>query len=472
MVMATEKTPLTSKEENEEPLTSIPWYVCFVSACATLNSVNLGFDIGVNSGVGLLVQEDMGLTDWQLSVFMSSIQFIAAIGGLMSHAITDRLGRTRSFVVAQLIFLIGIAILCFAQTYNHLLLSRLFLGLAIGVSLALDPVYIAELAPAQHRGRLTTWSEIAINVGILIGFIVNWVFADWPSGVNWRIMIACGAVLPVVLILLALTVMPESPRWLIARGRLSEAKEILSRTHPPGEDISMLVSGISRQVESDAGYAEKGWDPLLRPDAITKRLMMVGIGVAFAQQATGIESVVMYSPEIFKNAGVATTVKELFLATVLVGVVKTCCIIIAACYLDSWGRRPMLLSSMFGMTVSHVLLSAAFAFNLRMLAATAVLLFVGFFSVGIGPVTWLFASEVFPLHIRAKAMSIATTVNRLGSGAVALTFLPLCNLIGFSAYYLLFASLIAISMTIQYFTVPETKGLTLEQVSDCFAKDA
>lgn len=473
---ANENTPLAlhipgskSYDKAEE---SPPRYVYAIAACATLNSVNLGFDIGVNSGAGLLIQEDMRLTDWQLGVFMGSIHFVAAIGGLVSHEFTDRLGRRISFAVAQAIFLVGIAILCSAQSYSQLLLSRVFLGIAIGVSLALGPLYISELSPASHRGRLTTWAEVAINLGILIGFVANWVFVDLPQGMNWRVMTASGAVLPVLLIVLSLTVMPESPRWLISKGDVSQARTILASTHPAGEDIEEIVEGIRQQAETDAGYARLGWAPLLQPDACTRRLMMVGIGVAFAQQASGIESIVMYSPEIFRRAGVATSVKELFIATILVGVVKTVFILIAACFLDSLGRRPMLLFSSCGMALSHVLLSVAFFQGLPMLAASAVLLYVGFFSLGIGPITWLFASEVFPLHIRAKAMSTATTVNRIVSATVALTFLPLADLLGFAGYFLLFASIVAVSAVVQFFTVPETKGMTLEKISECFSKGA
>eukprot|EP00928_Gymnodinium_smaydae_P050371 TRINITY_DN33931_c0_g1_i1.p1 TRINITY_DN33931_c0_g1~~TRINITY_DN33931_c0_g1_i1.p1 ORF type:complete len:477 (+),score=47.72 TRINITY_DN33931_c0_g1_i1:61-1491(+) len=472
-----ESTPLISHgciapARDKEKLSDLPWYVCLIAACATINSVNLGFDIGVNSGVGLLIQRDMKLSDWELGVFMGSIHFVAAFGALRSHELTDRLGRRRCFCVAQIIFLVGIAILCFAQSYAHLLLSRLFLGIAIGVSLALGPLYISELAPAAHRGNLTTWSEIAINAGILIGFIVNWIFADLPRGVNWRVMIACGALLPCVLIVFSLTVMPESPRWLIGRGHLSEAKQVLIWTHPPGEDVDALVSGIRKQADTDAEYIALGWTPLLRPDEFTRRMMLVGIGVAFAQQATGIESVVMYSPEIFEQAGVATTVRELFFVTVVVGVVKTFCIFISASFLDGWGRRPMLLWSMAGTGLSMLLLSVSFGLGLATLAAVAVMLYVGFFSLGIGPICWLFASEVFPLRIRGKAMSVAATVNRLVSGLVALTFLPLANFLGYAGYFLLFAVVIAIALVVQYLTVPETKGLTLEEASDTIFKDS
>jgi sugar porter (SP) family MFS transporter len=474
MSTANEKTPLTSQSKDasseEEPL---PMYVWAIALFATINSVNLGFDIGVNSGVGLLIQEDMQLTDWELGIFMGSIHFVAAGGGLMSHEILDRLGRRLTFTVSQFIFLVGIGILCYATTYEQLLVSRVFLGIAIGISLALGPLYIGELSPASHRGRLTTLAEIAINVGILIGFIVNWVFADWPLGVNWRLMTACGAVLPLVLIVLSLTVMPESPRWLIANGEIDKAEVILARTHPAGEDIFALVDGIRTQTEKDKGISALGWEPLLHPDPVTRSMMIVGIGVAFAQQVTGVESVVMYSPEIFKRAGYASTQKELFVATIWVGIVKSVCIVFAALLLDSMGRRPLLLASMAGMACSHVLLASASINGSGAIAALSVLFFVGFFSIGIGPITWIYASEVFPLNIRARALSAATTVNRLTSATVALTFLPLADAIGFAGYFFLFAFFIAAAGIIQYFTCPETKGRTLEQVSDAFvAKEA
>lgn len=474
-MVVSERTPLAPQIKDvrtSNSSDSLPWYVWLIAGFATLNSVNLGFDVGVNSGVGLLIQEDMGLTEWQLGVFMGSLHFVAAVGGMMSHKVMDHFGRRYSFTVSQFVFISGIAVLCFAQTYMQLILSRVFLGVALGISLALGPLYISEISPASHRGRLTTMAEIAINVGILIGFIVNWLFADLPRGVNWRVMIACGGILPFVLIILSLTILPESPRWLIAKGQVAQAEYILTCTHPAGEDVSKLVAGIIEQAEAEKGYAELGWEPLLRPDAFTRRMMMVGIGVAFAQQVTGIESVVMYSPEIFKSAGVAITDKELLRATIWVGIVKTLCILIAAHFLDKTGRRPLLLISMAGMACCQVMLAVAYLHSLSQVAALAVLFYVACFSLGIGPICWIYAAEVFPLHIRAKALSIATTVNRLTSGFVALTLLPLANVLSFAGYFLLFASFTATAGMVQYFTCPETKGLTLEQVSECFVKDA
>lgn len=350
--------------------------------------------------------------------------------------------------------------------------GRVFLGLGIGISMAVVPMYIAELAPAAHRGKLTTFAEVSINAGILFGFIVDWIFVDLPAGTNWRVMLACGLILPVVILLLSLTVMPESPRWLIAREQFSAAEDVLKHTHAPGSDTSALMNEIKHQIELDAENAKLGWTPILLPDAATRRMMMVGFGIAFAQQISGSESIVLYSPEIFQAAGVATTNAELFKATILVGVVKTLFIIISAFFLDSVGRRPMLILSTCAMAASEYLLSFALASHKDHLAVVSICLYMAAFSIGIGPVTWVLVAEVFPTHIRAKGVSVATAINRTTSGLVALTFLPLSDETGLSTYYIIFASITAGTAIWVFCCIPETKGKTLEELTKEFRAGA
>lgn len=460
-----ETTPLRSKDATP------PFYTYVISCFASLNSVNLGFDIGVSSGIGLLIQEDMHLTDWELGFFMGCIQLMAAIGAMCSHEISDRYGRCLTFTFAQVIFLIGICILGTANSFFLLILGRIFLGFAIGISLSIDPMYITEIAPASHRGKLTTLSEIAINVGIVLGFIVNWCLADLPDGTDWRAMVACGAVLPLALLILSLTIMPESPRWLVANGRAEEAESILFKTHSVGENISSLVDGIRQQIKESKSILELGWQPLLRPDPVTRYLMIVGIGVAFTQQLTGIESIIMYSPEIFKRAGVATTHKELFFVTIIMGVVKTLVIMVSACYLDNLGRRPLLILSTVGMSISDFLLAMAIYVRSSIGAVAGICSFVTFFSIGIGPVCWLMASEVFPVQIRAKAMSVATTLNRVASGLVATTFLPMAGFLTLAGYFWFFSGVIAAIFLWTCVYIPETKQMTLEQLVKDLGKD-
>jgi len=461
------------KRAKGEPLAkqSPPLYLYFIIGCAALNSVNLGFDIGVNSGAFVLLQEDVGLLDWQIGVCMGMLHFVAALGGLMNHAISDRFGRRRTFMIAQVLFILGVVIFCTAHSFTVLIIGRVFLGLGIGIGLAIDALYIAELAPAAQRGALVTWSEIGTNLGILIGFAANLVLDSLPAGVDWRVMIACGAFLPVVLMVLSVTVMPESPRWLIAKGRESAAEDVLRRTHGPGQDISGLASDIKHHIDVDAEYEHLGWAPLLRPDAATRRMMMTGVGIAFAQQLNGIESVVLYSPHIFREAGVATTTQGLFRATIVIGVVKTLFIVVSACFLDNVGRRPMLILSTSAMSVCLLLLSLGLLTGHMWLAMISVCCFLAFFSLGIGPICWLLAAEVFPLRIRAKALSLATALNRFTSGLVAATFPPLSNAMGLGWYYLMFACITVLTAIFTYMVVPETKGRTLEQLMEDFRSD-
>lgn len=387
---------------------------------------------------------------------------------MFSHYFCDRLGRCKTFTVSQAIFLMGICLLVTSKDFTQVLASRIFTGFAIGVSLAIDPLYISEVAPASHRGQLTTLSEIAINFGILLGFIANWVFADLPAGENWRTMKLVGTIGPLTMIILSLTVMPESPRWLAAQGRDTEAEEVLRSTHNAGENMNILMTGIKNEVQEEATFAKLGWQPLLQPDAQTRWMMSVGIGVAVAQQMTGIESVVMYSPEIFKQAGVAKTDKDLFAVTVCLGVVKTFCIVVSACFLDNCGRRPLLLVGMAGIAASQATMSMGLAVENDVVTVVGVFSFVCFFSLGVGPICWLLAAEVFPFNIRAKAMSVATTLNRITSASVALTFLPLSGFLGLSGYFGVFAMLSSLCGAIQFFTVPETKGMTLESMKESF----
>jgi len=467
-VEACETTPLAPAASKHGGGT--PGYVYFVVGCAGLNSINLGYDIGVNSGVALLIQEDFGLSGRQIGAFMGSLHFIAACGGLMNQAVSDRLGRCRTFTVAQAVLLVGVVILSTARSFSVLMIGRLFVGAGVGLGLAIDPLYMAEVSPAESRGMLTSWAEIANNLGILLGFASNSVFNGLSLGTDWRVMLACGAVLPTILVVLSLTVMPESPRWLIARGCTAEAEAILTRTHVAGTDVAQLVEDTKVELEHEAKHLSQGvgWAAILKPDPATRRMLLIGVGVAFAQQVNGSESVVLYSPEIFKIAGVAHTNEGLFAMTIIMGAVKVLFIVVSAFLLDSVGRRPLIILSTCGMAVCQFVLAFALAHSFGSIAMVAVCLFIAFFSVGIGPICWLLAAEVFPLHIRAKGMSLAAFVNRFTSAIIALTFLPLSGALGLSGYFLFFAFITTGTALAAICLVPETRNRTLEQVARDF----
>jgi len=446
-------------------LASPPLYMYLMAGCAALNSANVDFDIGVSSGVAVLLQDGWQLSDGQVGLFMSSIHFMAALGGLCCQGVADQRGRRLTFAVTQALLLLGLAITASASSFGILMIGRVIVGLAVGFGYAIDPLYIAELAPATHRGRLTSRPEIASNFGILVGFVINWAFAGVDRAISWRLMIATGGILPTALLVLSLKSMPESPRWLICKARVAEAAEVLKSTHPQGDDVSSIVEAIRCEISADELNGKLGWAPLLCPDKVTRRCLLVGVGVAFAQQINGSESVLAYSPTIFKRGHVATTDSDLFAVTMLVGFTKTAFIVLAAYCVDTRGRRPLLILSTSLMTVCLAALSLAMVLDIAWLSVAAVCCFVAAFSIGIGPITWILAAETFPSQIRAKAMSLATFTNRCTSGFVALSFLPLSDAMGGQApYFGLFAALTGLTAVWACACVPETKQRTLEQL--------
>eukprot|EP00931_Biecheleriopsis_adriatica_P055216 TRINITY_DN32589_c0_g1_i1.p1 TRINITY_DN32589_c0_g1~~TRINITY_DN32589_c0_g1_i1.p1 ORF type:complete len:489 (+),score=60.49 TRINITY_DN32589_c0_g1_i1:126-1592(+) len=443
----------------------VPVYMYVMAGCAALNSTNIGFDLGVSGGVALDLQEDLNLTDAQIGLFLAMPGFVAAFGGLGSQFVTDMLGRRLTFTVGQIILILGLLACIFSSSFVMIMAGRVFIGLGVGIAFAIDYLYIAELAPSAHRGSLVSWAEVAINVGLLIGACANRAFANAPVS-SWRTMVGIGLILPIVLTVLSLFVMPETPRFLLARGKKEEAAKILKRTHPKGADIDSVVEGIEKERKQDEENDKGGWSSVLCPDRSVRRALIVGIGVAFAQQINASESVVMYSATIFKRAHVATTKAALFNCTVLTFFMKMFFVILAGCMVDSAGRRPLLISSVTVTALCLFGLAIGTAMDLGWLAVVSVCVFMAAFSMGIGPVVWLLCAEMFPSSVRAKGMSLGAFVNRLTSALIAFSYLPMAKAVGGQAnYFAIFGFVTTLSAVYIWALVPETKGLSLEESS-------
>eukprot|EP00550_Attheya_septentrionalis_P001542 CAMPEP_0198291048 /NCGR_PEP_ID=MMETSP1449-20131203/8704_1 /TAXON_ID=420275 /ORGANISM="Attheya septentrionalis, Strain CCMP2084" /LENGTH=549 /DNA_ID=CAMNT_0043989639 /DNA_START=279 /DNA_END=1928 /DNA_ORIENTATION=- len=449
-------------------------YVYVLSAA--LNSCNLGYDIGVNTTAGILIQDSMNLSDGQLELFMGSLNFFAMVGALCSSAITDHYGRRGGFVVAAVGFIIGIVIMSFSQSYGGLMFGRVFVGLGVGFGLAIDPLYISEISPAAHRGRLVTWSEIATNVGIVLGFLSGAIFFNMAEGRAWRAMFLMGLILPTIMIYLAIRVMPESPRWLVSKGRESEAKEVLEKVYPPGFKIDAIIDGIKEaiELESEAEHAV-GWKMIFFPTPAIRRMLLVGIGTAVAQQAVGIDAIQYFLTFIIRESGIDSRAKQTVIL-VFLGLLKLVFILIAARLFDTRGRRPLFFISLCGCAAA--LLLVAFSFigkdeentDNSGLAVLGLALYLSAFSLGMGPGAWLIPSEVFAISIRAKAMSLATFSNRLTGTLISSTFLTTANAMSWSGFFVLLAVICLLAAAFLYFFLPETKGRSLEDMSMYFAE--
>ena len=319
--------------------------------CAALNSCNLGYDIGVNTSAGRLLQDEdsLNLTDGELEIFMGSLNLFAAIGAIFASSISDRYGRRGAFLVAAIGFIFGVLIQSVAASYATLMAGRVFVGLGVGFGLAIDPIYIAEISPAEHRGRLVTWSEIATNVGIVFGFASGLFFYNVEPDIAWRLMFSMGLILPCLLIFFVFKIMPESPRWLISKGKEQEAKLVLEKVYPTGCDIDAITKDIKKGIETEF-EAEKavGWDMIFFPTPAFRRMIIVGIGSAVSQQLVGIDAIQYFLDFILEEAGVEEGIGRTFVLIGL-GVLKLLVIVYAGKAFDKNGRRPLFFISLLGM---------------------------------------------------------------------------------------------------------------------------
>jgi sugar porter (SP) family MFS transporter len=354
------------------------------------------------------------------------------------------------------------------------------------------PVYTAEVSPASARGFLTSFSEVFINIGILLGYVSNYAFARLPLHLSWRVMLGIGAV-PSVLLALMVFGMPESPRWLVMKGRLADARVVLDRiAETPEEAAERLAdikaaAGLPDDVDGDvvpvprrrSGEEKQVWKELiLSPTPTVRRILLATLGLQFFQQASGVDSVVLYSPRVFQSAGI-TDDDQLLATTCAVGVTKTVIVLLAAILLDRVGRRPLMLTSSGGMVVSLVGLATGLTVVSRHpdapkvpwavgLCVTSTLAFVSFFSIGLGPMTAVYTSEIFPLRVRALGYAVGVACNRVTSGVVSMTFLSLSSAITIGGSFFLYAGIVALSWVFFFTCLPETRGRTLEEMGELF----
>nr|QCU55127.1 polyol transporter [Camellia fraterna] len=452
-------------------------YVLACAIFASLNSVLLGYDVGLMSGAILFIHEDLKITEVQQEVLVGSLSVVSLFGSLAGGRTSDAIGRKWTMGLAAIIFQTGAAIMTLAPTFQILMIGRLLCGIGIGFGVMIAPVYIAEISPTIARGSLTSFPEIFINLGILLGYVSNYAFSGLSVHLNWRIMLAVG-ILPSVFIGFALFIIPESPRWLVMQNRVEAARAVLLKTIENESEVEerlgeiLLAAGIGNAEK----YEEKPvWRELLSPSPALRRMLVTGFGIQCFQQITGIDATVYYSPEIFEVAGIAGNSK-LLAATVAVGVTKTAFILVAILLIDKLGRKPLLYISTIGMTIClfclglTLLLLKHTPFGIGM-AILAVCGNVAFFSVGIGPVCWVLTSEIFPLRLRAQAGALGAVGNRVCSGLIAMSFLSMARAITVAGTFFIFSAVSAVSVAFVYTLVPETKGKSLEQIEALFQSE-
>lgn len=428
--------------------------VSIIALCGFL----LGFDTGVISGAILFIKDEFHLTTSSNSLVVSVVLLGACISALMSGYCADYCGRRRMLLISAILYFLG-ALVCFvAPTVLWLISGRIVVGFAVGISSYVAPLYISELAPFRHRGAMVGFHQLFITIGIMVSYFAGYILAGAES---WRQMFALGMI-PAMFLLISMLFAPESPRWLLSKNKEQMAYQVLRTLHSP-DDVALEMMEIKKSVSE----WRDNWRVLLKPWLLPA--MIVGFGVAIFQQLVGINIIIYYAPTLFEQAGFGKATSAM-LATAGIGTINVIFTIIALPLIDKWGRRPLLLFGLIGMTISWVVLAAMFGLEaaqttvLRWMALAGMMIYVPCFAMSFGPIGWLMISEVFPLRIRGIAASLATAAIWAVDMLVILTFLPLEQFIGTTNVFLIFAVLCVLGFIFVYCMVPETKDITLEHI--------
>ena len=429
-------------------------YALMIAIAAALGGLLFGYDTSVISGAILFVRQQFHLTPLETEVAVSIVLAGAAIGAGFAGSFGDRYGRRPVLLVNAVLFGVFAVLTGMANGQVLFLVARFVVGVAVGVASMLTPLYIAELAPPKIRGALVTLNQLAIVTGIVVAYYVDYLFS---GSSNWRAMFI-SAVIPSVILLVALVFLPESPRWLVVRERVEEAFRILDRVESTDD--------ARRHLEELKVVAET--DKLRFRDLFSgrfKRPLMIGVGLAIFQQITGVNAIIYYTPTILQMAGFKSA-QSAILATVLVGGVNLLITIIALLLLDRVGRRPLLLFGIGGMMASLIFLGHLFGAQhvSRVAILSDVLAYLACFAIGLGPVFWLLISEIYPTTIRGQAMSVASVAIWIFDGVVSITFLTLIGALGAKYSFWIYAAACAAAFVFAFRLVPETKGRTLEEI--------
>ena len=434
-------------------------FVYAVACVAALGGLLFGYDIGIISGALLFMEQDFPLTPFLTGVVVSSILLGAVIGAGASGDLGDRLGRRKMVLIAAVIFAAGAIGMGLSPTVGVLIFFRIVTGLAVGAASALVPTYISEISPTDLRGSLSSVFQLAITLGILLAYLVNFALSGAEA---WRWMLGLAAV-PAVVLFVGMYLVPETPRWLLKNGFMDEARAVLRRSRGR-EDVEDEINEI-QQVETEESQTGVGelLSPWVRP------MLTVGVGLAMLQQFVGINTIIYYAPTIIRDTGLGDSAS--ILATVGIGVVNVLFTLVAIWLIDRIGRKKLLLYGLSGMTLGTILLGLGAALPslsgiLSWITLGAMLLYIASFAASFGPILWVMLPEIFPLRARGAGVGASSLSNWVANFIVALLFPVLVAALGQAPVFWGLGVVCIFSMAFVYFRVPETMGRSLEEIEE------
>jgi sugar porter (SP) family MFS transporter len=420
---------------------------------AAIGGLLFGFDTAVINGAIVFIKQQFGLSDGQTEIAASSLLLGCVIGASVAAFTSDRFGRKRVLLAAAALFTLSSIGAALPRDLTEFAVARVIGGVAIGIASTLSPLYIAEISPAQQRGLLVCLNQLAIVAGILLSYSVNYLLSG-AGPANWRWMFASAAV-PSIAFLFTLLFIPESPRWLVQKGRVQEAEHFLAQSVGP-QAAAAEIEAIRDAISEERGEL---LDPTFR------KALVVAIAIALASQFTGINTIIYYGSIVFLEHVPHQTASTALWANVIIGAINLVATIAGMILIDRSGRKVLLSSAFGGMALSLIGVSAAIRFHAPgSIVLIFVLTYVASFAVGVGTGTWVLMAEICPTRVRGRAMAVATVCLWCGTLLVTLTFLSLVNLFTAAGVFLLYAMISIGAFLFVWRGVPETKGKTLEEI--------
>jgi len=455
------------------PAPSTP-YVWGIAVVAALGGLLFGYDWVVIGGARQYFEIYFHLRSASAVGWANSCALIGCFAGsLVAGALADRCGRKPVLLTSAVLFAASSVLTGWAPSFAAFIVWRIAGGIAIGLSSNISPLYIAEVSPAAHRGRLVSLNQFAVVVGILLAQIMNWLIAtrvpnglsreaalaSWNVQLGWRWMFTAVAV-PAIIFLIASLTIPESPRWLLLRSRRAEAIEIMCRITGTADRATTEAAAITVALQQEQSNSTT-WSGLLH--SRVRRILLISVALAVLQQWSGINILFNYAEEVYRAAGLGTS--RILLDIVITGAINLIFTLIAMAFVDRLGRRPLMLIGCCGIAVSHFLAGLAYRIGWH---GTPVLVLtlcaIACYAMTLAPLTWVLIAEIFPNRLRSAGMSVAVSALWISSFALTYSFPFIDRALGSAGAFFTYGTVCATGAGFVYFCVPETKGRTLEEI--------
>ena len=448
-------------------------YLFGITLAATMGGLMFGYDWVVIGGAELFYEKFFKLSGaWQIGWAMSSALVGALFGAMFAGGLSDKFGRKPLLALSGLLFVVTSIGTALAQSFPFFIENRLLGGVAIGVASNLSPLYIAEIAPASMRGRLVSFNQLAIALGVVAAQVANWLIArptppgvdiaqiawdSWNVQVAWRWMFGVTTA-PALLFFLAMFFVPESPRWLAKKGKGQAARRVLEKVGG-----SAYAERSVREIEATLVNEIDKVDlrELLEPKMF--KILMLGVVLAVFQQWCGINIIFQYGSRIFAEAGYA--VSGILFSIVITGIVSVLMTFVAIGTVDRWGRRPLMISGALGLAVIYLATGLAYYLNLKgIVPVLLVVAAIACYCYSLAPITWVILSEIFPNRIRGAAMSVSVVALWLGNFLLSQTFPLMYASLGLACCFWIYSGICFAGFLFLSYRLPETRGKTLEQI--------